>query len=37
MIIRPMTSFGLPAEYAQISVGTRLENDRLIEALARAT
>ena len=37
VIIRPMTSFGLPAEYARISVGTRLENDRLIEALARAT
>lgn len=37
VIIRPMTSFGLPAEYARISVGTRLENDRLIEALAKAT
>ena len=24
VIIRPMTSFGLPAEYARISVGTRL-------------
>ena len=35
VIIRPMTSFGLPAEFARISVGTRLENDRLIEALAR--
>ena len=37
VIIRPMTSFGLPAAYARISVGTRLENDRLIEALAKAT
>lgn len=37
VIIRPMTSFGLPAEYARISVGTRLENERLIEALSRMT
>jgi len=37
VIIRPMTSFGLPAEYARISVGTRMENERLIEALARIT
>lgn len=37
IIIRPMTSFGLPAEFARISVGTRLENERLIEALARLT
>jgi histidinol-phosphate aminotransferase len=35
VIIRPMTSFGLPAEYARISVGTRLENEGLVEALAR--
>jgi len=37
VIIRPMTSFGLPAEYARISVGTRLENERLLEALDRIT
>ena len=35
VIVRPMVSFGLPAEYARISVGTRLENERLVEALAR--
>lgn len=35
VIIRPMTSFGLPAEYARISVGTRIENERLFEALKR--
>jgi histidinol-phosphate aminotransferase len=35
VIIRPMTSFGLPAEYARITAGTRLENERLIEALSR--
>jgi len=33
VIIRPMTSFGLSSEYARISVGSRLENERLIEAL----
>jgi len=37
VIIRPMTSFGLPAEFARISVGTRIENERLIEALAKST
>ena len=35
VIIRPMTSFGLPSEYARISIGSRLENERLIEALHR--
>ena len=35
VIIRPLTSFGLPAEFARISVGTRLENERLIETLRR--
>ncbi|HKQ19603.1 MAG TPA: histidinol-phosphate transaminase [Candidatus Eisenbacteria bacterium] len=35
VIIRPVTSFGLPAEFARISVGTRLENERLIEILRR--
>lgn len=35
VIIRPMTSFGLPSEYARISIGSRLENERLIEALRR--
>jgi histidinol-phosphate aminotransferase len=35
VIIRPMTSFGLPAEYARISVGTRLENQRLLDTLRR--
>jgi histidinol-phosphate aminotransferase len=33
VIIRPLTSFGLSSEYARISVGSRLENERLIEAL----
>jgi histidinol-phosphate aminotransferase len=36
VIIRPVTSFGLPAEFARISVGTRVENERLIETLRRA-
>jgi histidinol-phosphate aminotransferase len=35
VIIRPMTSFGLASEYARISIGSRLENERLIEALRR--
>ena len=35
VIIRPVTSFGMPAEFARISVGTRLENERLIEILRR--
>jgi histidinol-phosphate aminotransferase len=35
VIIRPLPSFGLPAEFARISVGTRLENERLIETLRR--
>jgi histidinol-phosphate aminotransferase len=33
VIIRPLTSFGLSSEYARISVGSRLENERLVEAL----
>ncbi len=35
VIIRPMTSFGLSSQYARISIGSRLENERLIEALRR--
>jgi histidinol-phosphate aminotransferase len=35
IIIRPMGSFGLPPDYARISVGTRPENERLIESLRR--
>jgi len=35
VIIRPMASFGLPHEYARISVGTMAENERLIEVLRR--
>jgi len=35
MIIRPMLSFGLSAEYARISVGLRPENERLVESLRR--
>jgi histidinol-phosphate aminotransferase len=35
VILRPMTSFGLPSEYARISIGSGLENERLIEALRR--
>jgi histidinol-phosphate aminotransferase len=35
VIIRPMVSFGMPAEYARISVGTRQENERLVESLRR--
>ncbi len=33
VIIRPMTSFGLSPEYARISIGSGLENERLIESL----
>ena len=33
VIIRPMTSFQLPPEYARVSVGSRSENERLVEAL----
>jgi histidinol-phosphate aminotransferase len=33
IIIRPLTAFRLPPEYARISVGTREENERLLEAL----
>jgi histidinol-phosphate aminotransferase len=36
IIIRPMLSFGLSAEYARISVGSRSENERLVEGLRRA-
>ncbi len=36
VIIRPMLSFGLPAEFARISVGKRPENERLIESLRRS-
>lgn len=35
VIIRPMLSFGLSAEYARISVGLRDENERLVEGLRR--
>jgi histidinol-phosphate aminotransferase len=35
VIIRPMSSFGLSPEYARISIGSDLENDRLIESLRR--
>ncbi|HSQ61004.1 MAG TPA: histidinol-phosphate transaminase [Acidobacteriota bacterium] len=35
VIIRPMTSFGLSSDYARISIGSGLENERLIEALRR--
>jgi histidinol-phosphate aminotransferase len=33
VIIRPLGAFRLPPEYARISVGTREENERLLEAL----
>jgi histidinol-phosphate aminotransferase len=33
IIIRPLTAFRLPPEYARISVGTREENERLLESL----
>ena len=33
IIIRPLTAFRLPPEYARISVGAREENERLLEAL----
>lgn len=35
IIIRPMLSFGLSAEYARISVGLRSELERLVESLRR--
>jgi histidinol-phosphate aminotransferase len=35
VIIRPMLSFGLSAEYARISVGLQHENERLVESLRR--
>lgn len=33
VIIRPMLSFGLSAEYARITVGHPVENERLVESL----
>jgi histidinol-phosphate aminotransferase len=33
IIIRPLVAFRLPPEYARISVGTREENERLLEGL----
>ena len=35
VIIRPLTSFGLPAEYARISAGTKPELTRLLDGLRR--
>jgi len=35
VIIRPMLSFGLSAEYARISAGLPAENERLVESLRR--
>jgi len=35
VIIRPLTSFGLPPEYARISAGTRAELTRLLDGLRR--
>ena len=35
VIVRPLTSFGLPPEYARISSGTKEELDRLVDALRR--
>ncbi len=35
IIIRPMLSFGLPSEFARISVGLPTENERLVESLRR--
>ena len=35
LIIRPMLSFGLSHAFARISVGTRPENERLVESLRR--
>jgi len=35
IIIRPVTSFGLPPEYARISAGTRAELERLLDGLRR--
>jgi histidinol-phosphate aminotransferase len=36
IIIRPLVAFRLPPEYARISVGTREENERLLEGLRQA-
>jgi len=33
VIIRPLGAFRVPPEFARISVGTREENERLVEAL----
>ncbi|TMQ59116.1 MAG: histidinol-phosphate transaminase [Candidatus Eisenbacteria bacterium] len=35
IIVRPVTSFGLPPEYARISAGTRAELERLLDGLRR--
>jgi histidinol-phosphate aminotransferase len=35
VIIRPMVSFGMPPEYARISVGAPSESERLVEGLRR--
>jgi histidinol-phosphate aminotransferase len=35
VIIRPLGAFPVPPEYARISVGTREENERLLETLRR--
>jgi histidinol-phosphate aminotransferase len=35
VIIRPLTSFGMPPEYARISGGTRPELERLVDGLRR--
>ena len=35
IIIRPVTPFGLPPEYARISAGTRAELERLLDGLRR--
>ena len=36
VIIRPLAGFRLPPPYARISVGTREENERLLEAIRRS-
>ena len=35
VIVRPMLSFRLPHAFARISIGTRSENERLVESLRR--
>ena len=35
VIIRPLAPFGLPPEYARVSVGTPTENERLLDCLRR--